>query len=626
MADLTPKGCTVNPTSGERCPLAGYAAWLGLLLVAVAFAAAAAFSWRKWPDPVIDFGTQLYIPWRLCAGAVLYRDLFYIAGGPLSQYYNAFLFKIFGVSFQTLIFANLTAVALTLLLVYRRFRAVTDTWTATLIGLGIVLVFTFSEYTTIGNYNYIAPYSHEAVHGLMLSILAVTLLSDWVAKRRLAFAGAAGFCAGLVFLTKPDIFVALAVCVAAAFILCRLAGAPGRFIAVSLAALLLAGLVPPAGFFLYFLGVEDWHQSLRSVCFGWLPLLQSDVTSNPFYQWCTGLDEPVYRLRRMLIHFFSLALGLALYSAAFRHVEKLRVRAISSPWVIALTLMVPLLVWANHFDWVTCATSLPLLSLAACVLLGWSCRTSAPGPETVFPLLWSVFGLVLLSKLGLYPRVAHYGFVLAMPAFVGAVYLLFWLLPRRLEAHYAVPSRFLRVAVGLMLLFGYGYLFNASQGFYDFKNLTVGRGGDTIRAFGPFASPATSVKAALTWIDRNVAPDATLAVVPEGITINYLTRHVNPTPCLYWNPVILQVLGQTNMTTAFEQHPPDYVVLVDRNDSEFGVGYFGSYPGYGVDLMQWLGKNYEPVYRVGSEPLQSGAFGVKILKRLPVPPDAKKLN
>ncbi len=76
-------------------------------MVALVFVMSAALTWRKWPDVLIDFGTQLYIPWRILNGAVLYRDLFYFAGGPFSQYFNALLFKIFGVSFFTLIAANL---------------------------------------------------------------------------------------------------------------------------------------------------------------------------------------------------------------------------------------------------------------------------------------------------------------------------------------------------------------------------------------------------------------------------------------------------------------------------------------------------------------------------------------
>ena len=57
----------------------------------------------------------------------------YLTGGPLSQYYHALLFKLFGVSFLTLIISNL-AIGLGLqLLMYRRFLACSDAWTATTI-------------------------------------------------------------------------------------------------------------------------------------------------------------------------------------------------------------------------------------------------------------------------------------------------------------------------------------------------------------------------------------------------------------------------------------------------------------------------------------------------------------
>lgn len=77
------------------------------------------------------------------------------------------------------------------------------------------------------------------------------------------------------------------------------------------------------------------------------------------------------------------------------------------------------------------------------------------------------------------------------------------------------------------------------------------------------------------------------------------------------------VFGQEKMTAAFEHHPPDYVLVVEWQSYDFGVGYFGHHPGYGVDLMQWLEKNYTPVELFGSEPLKNGLFGIKVLKRSP---------
>ena len=594
--------------------------WIGLILVAVAFIFAAAISWRRWPDLIVDFGGQLYIPWRIANGAVLYRDLFYFAGGPLSQYFNALLFKIFGASFLTLISANLTFLAAILFLIYRRFAAAADVLTATTICLGIVLVFAFAEYSSIGNYNYVAPYSHEMLHGLLLSILTVALLSDWLASEKIRFALAAGFCGGLVFLTKPEIFTALAAACAVAFVIFCVTRRRVNFAAKSLAAFLSAAIIPPLGFFLYFSSVESWHESLRSVVFGWLPLFQTAIAKNPYYQWSLGFDQPLSHLREMVVQFFFIAIAVAFYAVVFRFARKLK--SLPARWLCFLLLVSPLLFLAVRFGWEGCGASLPLLCFSTCVLLRENWKKLSAGHEIVFPLLWSVFGLVLLLKLGLFPRIWHYGFALAMPAFVSAVYLLLWLLPLLLENKFQVPARFFRITVWLVLMTGFGSLFHQSERFYASKNLAVGRAGDRIMAFGPSGNSveARTTIAALSWIETNIPPAATIAALPQGVVVNFLSRRINPTPDLDWNPTMFTVFGQENMTAAFEKNPPDYVLLVEWTPYEFQIGEFGHYPGYGVELVQWIRNNYQPVQLFGSEPLKNGLFGIEILKRIPPAP------
>lgn len=591
--------------------------WAGLAVVAVAFVVAAAVSWRKWPDVIIDFGLQLYLPWRIDQGAVLYRDLHYLAGGPLSQYFNALLFKIFGVSFRTLIFANLAITAALVVLIYRRFLAAADRWTATTICLGVVLVFAFNEYQVVGNYNYITPYSHELFHGLVLSILAITLLSDWINKQQMRHVFAAGFCFGLVFLTKPEVFMALAAGVAAAFVIFYVSRGRVGFVVRSAAAFLAAAVIPVLGFFLFFLRVEDWRASVYATAFAWAPLWLTPVARNPFYLWCTGLDSPAFHLRQMAIHFFCVALVVALYARLYQ-----RAAGLGSKRTVQVVLLIPLLAAAGWFDWLNGGAALPLLALTAVILLFANYQKLSGEREMTFPLLWSVFGLGLLAKLGLFSRVWHYGFALAMPAAVTAIYLLFWLMPEVLDRKFDVDPRPFRLAVWLALLIGFGILFHDSETWYVAKTFAVGQGGDRMLAFDPRLNPAgAGVRLCLSWIEKNVPREGTLAVLPEGTTINYLSRRINPTPCLDWSPTMLTVFGQAGMTAAFENHPPDYICLVERDTSEFGVGYFGHSPGYGVELMQWIGNHYRPVYLIGHEPLQNGLFGIQLLKRLsPGPP------
>ncbi len=595
--------------------------WAGLALVGVVFALAAALSWRKWADVLVDFGMQLYLPWRISEGQVLYRDMMYLTGGPLSQYFNALLFKIFGVSFRTLIFANLGITAGLLVLIYRRFLAAADRLTATMVCLGIVLVFAFQHSGLIGNYNYITPYCHEVFHGLVLSIVVVAWLSSWWEKERIQFALAAGLGAGLVFMTKPEIFLALAVCAGVALGM-GFSYKPTRFAAKSLAAFFLAGLVPLLVFFASFLRVEDWQASARAVVSAWTPLWHTSITQDPFYQWCLGLDTPFLYLKRMRVHFIVIAGVAAIYAVAFRRGTELWLKWIKPAWLVMPLLAAPLLVLAAVSKWDDCGRSLPLLGLSACGLLAMNCRNAATRPAAIFPLLWNVFGLALLAKLGFFTRISHYGFALAMPAFAGAVYLFVWLLPRLLEQRCQVRFQLFRATAGLMLLTGFAHLFLRSESFYLQKNVPVGRGGDKIMAYGPAMDPFHGrMETALSWIQTNVPPEATLAVLPEGAMINYLSRHVNPSPYLFWVPPVMAVFGQTNMAAAFEANSPDYVVIIARNTSEFGVGYFGYYRKYGTELKQWIDGHYDRVYPVdptGKSPSGNNPFfGLQIFKRRP---------
>ena len=92
--------------------------WAGPSLIVIVFSVMAFWSWRKWPDLLVDFGQQLYIPWQLAGGKLLYKDIV-ILHGPLSQYFNAFWFKLFGPSLTVLIFVNLAILACITVVIYK---------------------------------------------------------------------------------------------------------------------------------------------------------------------------------------------------------------------------------------------------------------------------------------------------------------------------------------------------------------------------------------------------------------------------------------------------------------------------------------------------------------------------
>jgi len=633
--DNKAQSCVVESGLAQKIHARISTRWCGLIIVVIAYIVGARLTWRKWPDVLVDFGIQLYLPWRISNGSVLYRDVMHLAGGPLSQYYHALLFSIFGASYLTIVVSNLTIALALLFLIYRSFLACSDVWTATTISLGVILVFTFNQFSDVGNYNFISPYSHEVWHGTALSIFAVTLLSQWLVEPKTKFAAGAGFCAGLVFMTKPDVFAALMMSFIAALALVVTKDgvkAGSRLIVWALA----ATLPPVLGFLFYFHRFEDWRASARSVAFAWVPVLGSSVSKEPFYKWCMGLDVPGYHIRAMLIQFVIIAAVIMTCAVWFR-------REVNTPSKrpVTIGLIALLLALASGIDWVDCGRSLPLLVLVLGILLairyhsalrdkslaGTAAGTSiggtsrngrptVPDVSLVFPLLWCVFAFALLAKLGFYTRIWHYGFVLAMPAFVAAVYLSLWFLPQMLEK-YGVRRNLFRATIWLLLLTGFLRLFVQSQVTYHNKNVPVGHGKDVILAFDEKVNPAgPAIQSALDWMEKNVPRQSTLAVLPEGAIVNYLGRWQNPTRYLAWDPAQIAGFGQDNMISAFENNSPDYVMLIHRDSFDYGVKFFGQEEKFGLKLMQWIEANYQPVYLIGNEPLRNSLFGIKILKRV----------
>jgi hypothetical protein len=123
----------------------------------------------------------------------------------------------------------------------------------------------------------------------------------------------------------------------------------------------------------------------------------------------------------------------------------------------------------------------------------------------------------------------------------------------------------------------------------------------------------TFVNAAVNEINILAGPGETLAVLPEGVMINYLCRRANPTPYINFMPPEMILFGEERMLEAFKAHPPDWALIVHKDTSEYGPRFFGS--DYGQRLYGWVMRNYRPIKLIGAQPLQGNEFGILILRR-----------
>lgn len=592
--------------------------YVGPVALAAAFVALAAWSWRRWPDLLVDFGHELYVPWQLSAGRVLYRDLALLYG-PFSQYANAGLFGVFGASLTTLIVANLVVLACISGLLYGLLARACDRLTATAAGLVFLGLFGFSQYVSTGNYNFVCPYSHEATHGVLFAIVTVFLLGRFASAPTGRLAALAGLSFGLSLLTRSEVALAAAAAavVGLGLALLRDDSGRGRHLAWLLA-FLAGATAPAAGAFLLFLTSLPASDAAAAVAGAWMPLVKSEVTRNAFFQEVLGFDVPMTNIRMAMAASGVLLGVLLLLAGVDLLLYRLRIYGKGAAVVAAIVAVAAARSLPEVFRWQELGRVLTVTSLAASLsVVGYWFRERDPARRRscVGLAAFSVLAFVLLLKMVLNPRIYHYGFYLAMPATLVLVVAVLWGIPSILRSRWGGGLVF-RAASGALVVSAVIFYLGRSNEFYRAKDYVIGRGGDAILEYRPKVEPrAEGVRRALERIEALVPPDGTFVALPEGVMLNYLTRRANPTPYTTFMPTELAVFGETPILSSLKAAAPDFIVLVHKDTSEFGVGYFGNDPRYGAEIMQWIRAMYVPIEVIQHQPLVSPRFGILIAKR-----------
>jgi hypothetical protein len=153
-----------------------------------------------------------------------------------------------------------------------------------------------------------------------------------------------------------------------------------------------------------------------------------------------------------------------------------------------------------------------------------------------------------------------------------------------------------------------------AYGWYRTKTLAVASGSDRFYAStldGLWQGRA--VRDALDVLAQNAAPGDTLAVLPEGVMLNYLARLDSPLRVINLMPPEVMAFGEDDVLRSLAARPPDFVLLVHRDTSEYGYPPFGRDPRYGLGIVNWITGRYDGVRRIG--PPGAADAGMQLLKR-----------
>jgi hypothetical protein len=585
----------------------------GPIIVALAGIVMLAWSWGTWPDPVIDFGREIYVPWRLSEGQVLYRDIASYFNGPLSPYAHALVFKVFGPSLLALVIFNLIVIAILVTLLYRLTRAAAGELAAVACGITFFVLFAFAQLVGAGNYNYVTPYSYELTHGIALTAGAIVCLDRWHRTRGRAALVATAALLGLVFLTKAEVFVGAAAAVGAGFIASVRLRNESRRQVLRDSLTLVCGALAPVAITLLLLLVAGLSptQALRGIAGAWRWIGDRRLLDLPYFRELAGTLDVGQSLR-------TIATWTGAYGLVFGAPALLGLFLRRAPgWMRGVIAGAVFVVWSalgiwnwQQIDWNNFIRPIPvLLAVAGVVFAIQPARRRDLKHDRVLSLALIVWGLAMLAKMPLNAHIYHYGFALAMPAALAGIALIVGWLPARIDRAGGSGAILRAAALAGLVVAIYAHA-HAFDRFWSIKTFTVGSGADAFRA----DARALAVNAAIAELaQRDPAGRATLAVVPEGLLVNYLARRVNPTGQLNFTPPAIIMYGQDEMLRAFGAHAPDYILLTDVNTQDYGAAAFGV--DYAQELGAWMKQNYSLARSITTRAAGAGPSRFQLLER-----------
>ena len=591
-------------------------AWVAL--IAASFVFALAVSWQRWGNPLVDCGREMNQPLRLAGGEMLYSDVRHIYG-PLSPYFHAALFRLFGPSLNLLYADGLVMALLIFVLVYWLARQLMSPAAAAAATLSVMWLCAFKPAG-----NYILPYSYGALHGSALGLVSLALLvralrkaSADSARQRLPVAFMlAGVFAGLATLAKTEMGLAA---MAAGMAAAALVAYPNLWRGVGLTACFVAPAAAlVGGVYAFFAAHVGWYTLSAE---SWLFLRNLPPELIYFNKRISGFDQP----GRSVLLLLGATVKLAALAAMIATISRLIVRSRRGPqagrvamqdiqitdagraspapmWAllaasVAVLLFMPV---AARIEWDKGPyLAMPLLlALFLVVLLvrfqKETARTAAVNYHTITLIVCTVYALASLARIILRVRSGGAYSSYLLPASV-IMFTYGWVGPfaaifkdrqaRRLARNIALGLILADVAVTAALL---------AYRFRDRNTVTVATARGTIIAVPDYGQAWNE---ALGYIEQQTAPADAIAVMPEGTSLNFFSGRRNPLREEITTPGFLDAAGEERAIRQLRDADTKLILITNRLTSEFGAAVFGR--DYCRRLMQWIEENYEPCAMFG---------------------------
>jgi hypothetical protein len=328
--------------------------------------------------------------------------------------------------------------------------------------------------------------------------------------------------------------------------------------------------------------------AVRGVAGSWPWAFDRRVTALPFYRGVAGTDDIAGNLAIMFRWSIAYAVlfGLSVFLA---FVIKPRRRSIALIVFLAGALIMYIVSQSFAVDWNSIIRPLPVCLFAILVCTASPVlRRKFNGDRALLRFALVVFASAMLLKIALNAHIYHYGFALAMPGVLVLVAATAVDLPRAIHK-WGGNGNMIRAVGAVVWGTAVFVTLYVDHLFFMQKIVVLGADGDRMLA----DARGAEVRTIVTQIRERTPAHSTLAVLPQGLMVNYLARRADPIPYLNFMPPEVIAAGEDRIIAALSANPPD-AILVNTSVIENDAFTLDSKYSYGRKTVEWIRERYQP--------------------------------
>lgn len=541
---------------------------------------------------LVDIGRELYIPWQMLEGKVLYKDIFNVYG-PLGYQINAFVFMLLGINLNSLYVAGFVNSLLISFTTFFTAKIFTDRKTALCTAFLTLGVCVFIRHL----FNFIFSYSYSALYALSSFLLSVFTMLLYMKNKKFKYFLLSFLFAGFSIANKIEnlpYIIFLFVCMPVLF-----NENDRKNIKKYLAAIGSFLVFPIISFGLLFLqgaGISDITNAL-----GFISKLVKTPAADYYYTVYGLYFNPLY-IKYAFIYLFKL-LKVALPCALlFYGLNLIRIKYIQSNFLkkifdgsilffiiflVSLTFEKASDVNVVAFCWMGLCALIVFVVLSVIVLYK---KNHNPTQDTTKDrmFLFLLISAILVSLKGICAiKTESYGtYSLAVLFIPFTVFFANYFPKIKFLDEDAAKKTFRNLCCAAVISYMCIYI----SGLFKDSNYSI----ITQRGAIVINSLFKSQNQLLNYINNNTPENARIVAVPEGAIINFLTNRKSDDFYYYLIPVNVQIFGEKKIVSDFKNDMPDYFLI---NDIPYTPFHCGNFCEYAPEICKFIKENYTPVFK-----------------------------